>query len=131
MRALSQSGLYPANCRLIDPAEARFTGAGDGEHALLVLGFESSGVEVRSRLGQALECCADHGGAWDEPGDGAVGSWRESFLRVPYLRDTFVAMGVLAETFETAVTWDRFGGLTRRCASAPRPRSPTSAARAP
>jgi alkyldihydroxyacetonephosphate synthase len=26
----------------------------------------------------------------------------------PYLRDTFVACGVLSETFETAVTWDRF-----------------------
>ncbi|MEA2124501.1 MAG: alkyldihydroxyacetonephosphate synthase, partial [Solirubrobacteraceae bacterium] len=24
-----------------------------------------------------------------------------------YLRDTFVAMGVLSETFETAITWDR------------------------
>jgi alkyldihydroxyacetonephosphate synthase len=37
-----------------------------------------------------------------------VGSWREAFLRAPYLRDTFVAMGVLSETFETAITWDRF-----------------------
>ncbi|MGZ4172391.1 MAG: FAD-binding oxidoreductase [Solirubrobacteraceae bacterium] len=113
VRALSQSGLYPANCRLIDPAEARFTGAGDGEHALLVLGFESPAVEVEPRMGQALECCADHGGKWDArgDGDGAVGNWRESFLRVPYLRDTFAAMGVLAETFETAVTWDRFAAL--------------------
>jgi alkyldihydroxyacetonephosphate synthase len=113
VRALSQSGLHPANCRLIDPTEARFTGAGDGEHALLMLGFESPGPEVGSRLDQALECCADHGGRWEEgeEGDGAVGTWRESFLRVPYLRDTFVAMGVLAETFETAVTWDRFAGL--------------------
>jgi alkyldihydroxyacetonephosphate synthase len=113
VRALSQSGLYPANCRLIDPTEARFTGAGDGEHALLMLGFESPGPEVGSRLAQALECCADHGGRWEEgeEGDGAVGTWRESFLRVPYLRDTFVAMGVLAETFETAVTWDRFARL--------------------
>jgi alkyldihydroxyacetonephosphate synthase len=75
-----------------------------------VLGFESPGLEVGSRLAQALECCADHGGRWEE-GDGAVGTWRESFLRVPYLRDTFVAMGVLAETFETAVTWDRFARL--------------------
>ena len=38
----------------------------------------------------------------------AVGSWREAFLRAPYLRDTFVAMGVLSETFETAITWERF-----------------------
>jgi alkyldihydroxyacetonephosphate synthase len=40
VRALSQSGLYPTNCRLIDAREAEVTGAGDGSHALLVLGFE-------------------------------------------------------------------------------------------
>ena len=31
-----------------------------------------------------------------------MGSWREAFLRAPYLRDTLVAMGVISETFETA-----------------------------
>jgi alkyldihydroxyacetonephosphate synthase len=122
VRALSQSGLYPANCRLIDPAEARLTGAGRGPHpphALLVLGFESAAVEVRARLDQALACCADHGGTWDErrngetDSDASVGSWREAFLRVPYLRDTLVAMGVVSETFETAVTWDQFAALHR------------------
>ena len=41
VRAISQSGLNPANCRLIDAREARMTMAGDGSHALLVLGFES------------------------------------------------------------------------------------------
>src|SRR6202022_1873877 len=41
VRALSQSGLYPSNCRLIDAAEALMTGAGDGSHTLLMLGFES------------------------------------------------------------------------------------------
>jgi alkyldihydroxyacetonephosphate synthase len=115
VRALSQSGLYPANCRLIDPAEARLTNAGDGGHALLVLGFESAAVEVTPRLDEALACCADHGGEWDERRDGAagdsVGTWRDAFLRVPYLRDTLVAMGVISETFETAVTWDRFATL--------------------
>ena len=37
-----------------------------------------------------------------------VGAWRSAFLRAPYLRDTFVACGVLSDTFETAITWDRF-----------------------
>jgi alkyldihydroxyacetonephosphate synthase len=115
VRDLSQSGLYPANCRLIDPGEARLTNAGDGSHALLVLGFESAAFDVQARLDEALACCAGHGGTWDAPREGAsedsVGSWREVFLRVPYLRDTFVAMGVISETFETAVTWDRFAAL--------------------
>jgi alkyldihydroxyacetonephosphate synthase len=34
-------------------------------------------------------------------------SWRGAFLLAPYLRDTFVSCGVLSETFETAITWDR------------------------
>ncbi len=112
VRALSQSGLHPSNCRLIDAAEARLTGAGTGDRALLVLGFESADHPVEPSLARALELCADHGGeaearATDGSG-GAAGSWREAFLRAPYLRDTFVAMGVLSETFETAITWDRF-----------------------
>ena len=39
------------------------------------------------------------------------GAWRDAFLQAPYLRDTLVAAGVLAETFETAITWDRFADL--------------------
>ncbi len=113
-RALSQSGLFPANCRLIDPREAAITGAGDGASALLVLAFESAEHDVESAMATALESCADHGGRWERRGQsGSVGSWREAFLRAPYLRDTFVALGVLSETFETAITWDRFDAFHR------------------
>jgi alkyldihydroxyacetonephosphate synthase len=117
VRVLSQSGLYPTNCRLIDAAEAAVTGAGDGSHALLVLGFESAEHDVEPWMTLALGLCGDLGGTWERRGSGgrggggggdAVGSWREAFLRAPYLRDTFVAIGVLSETFETAITWDRF-----------------------
>jgi alkyldihydroxyacetonephosphate synthase len=125
VKALSQSGLYPANCRLIDAREAEVTGAGDGSHALLVLGFESSEHDVERWMTMALECCADFGGTWERRGSGdgeAVGSWREAFLRAPYLRDVFVSIGVLSETFETAITWERFpdfhrGVLTRTAAA--------------
>ncbi|MGI8902772.1 MAG: FAD-binding oxidoreductase [Solirubrobacteraceae bacterium] len=121
VRALSQSGLHPAGCRLIDPDEAKLTGAGDGSHALLVLGFESAAHQTEPLMALALQCCGDQGGVWD-PDEGAgsessrsgsVGSWREAFLRAPYLRDTFVAMGILSETFETAITWERFPELHR------------------
>jgi alkyldihydroxyacetonephosphate synthase len=116
VRALSQSGLHPSNCRLIDAVEARLTGAGDGSDAVLVLGFESAGHDVEPWLSLALDCCRDHGGRWEQHGAGAapadaVGSWREAFLRAPYLRDTFLALGVLSETFETAITWDRLEGF--------------------
>jgi alkyldihydroxyacetonephosphate synthase len=111
VRALAQSGLYPTNCRLIDAAEAAITGAGDGSHALLVLGFESPDHDVEHWMSVALRCCEDHGGRWerrDSGSGGSVSSWRAAFLRAPYLRDTFVAIGVLSETFETAITWERF-----------------------
>jgi alkyldihydroxyacetonephosphate synthase len=119
VRAISQSGLHPSNCRLLDEGEAEMTMAGDGGQAVLVLGFESSDHPVAEPMARALELCADHGG---EPtgghgggsGGDAVSSWREAFLGAPYLRDVMVAAGVLAETFETAVTWDRFPSLHER-----------------
>ncbi len=113
VRALSQSGLYPSNCRLIDPREAKVTGAGDGTHALLLLAFESAEHDVEPWLTLALECCADFGGASERRG-GQSGAWREAFLRAPYLRDTLVAIGVLSETFETAITWDRLADFHER-----------------
>src|SRR5579884_2206823 len=114
MRDISQAGLYPANCRLIDADEARVTGAGDGTCALLLLGFESAEHEVEPWMSLALACCEQHGGSWERRGagmTGTAGSWREAFLRAPYLRDLFVAIGVLSETFETAITWERFASF--------------------
>jgi alkyldihydroxyacetonephosphate synthase len=122
VRAIAQAGLYPSNCRLIDGPEAALTGAGDPASSLLVLGFESADHPVDAWMQRALELAAQEGGTWSVSGeqarsrDGggdAVSAWREAFLRAPYLRDTFVAMGVLSDTFETAITWDRFGALER------------------
>jgi alkyldihydroxyacetonephosphate synthase len=61
----------------------------------------------------ALAIAREHAGTPGEvrtsgDGDDSVGAWRGAFLLAPYLRDTFVACGVLSETFETAITWDRF-----------------------
>jgi alkyldihydroxyacetonephosphate synthase len=110
VRALAQSELEPANCRLIDPLEAAQYGAGDGTQALLVLGFESADHPVEPWLDRALAICREHGGRYDGGGgdDRSLGSWREAFLRMPYLRDVLVRLGVLTDTFESAVTWERF-----------------------
>ena len=62
VRAIAQAGLYPANCRILDPQEAYNTGAGDGSAAILVLAFESGDHPVDAWIARALECCADHGG---------------------------------------------------------------------
>jgi alkyldihydroxyacetonephosphate synthase len=42
------------------------------------------------------------------PAPSAADAWRAAFLQAPYFRDTVVACGILYETFETAVTWDRY-----------------------
>jgi len=113
VREISQSGLYPSNCRLLDAMEVGTTGAGSGEKSLLVLGFESPSHPVDAPMELALGIAREHGGAPGEvrgggKGSDAVGAWRGAFLLAPYLRDTFVACGVLSETFETAITWNRF-----------------------
>jgi len=122
VRAISQSGLNPANCRLIDAQEARTTMAGDGSQALLVLGFESVDHAVDASMTRALEICAEHGGDARQRGDrgapDAVSAWREAFLGAPYMRDVLVAMGVLSETFETAITWERFADFHERVSMA-------------
>jgi alkyldihydroxyacetonephosphate synthase len=116
VRAISQSGLHPSNCRLLDASEAELTGAGSCGTNLLILGFESAHHPVDAWMDLALEIAREHGGAPGEvraggEGGDAVGAWRGAFLLAPYLRDTFVACGVLSETFETAITWDRFEGF--------------------
>lgn len=130
-RAVAQSGLFPTNCRLLDPAEAMTSAGVDDGSALLVLGFESADHPVDPWIGRAVELCRDHAG--DAPDgvalsgpdgvgaagrDGVVGTWRNAFLRAPYGRDALVRMSVIVETFETACTWDRFPALHAAVTSA-------------
>jgi alkyldihydroxyacetonephosphate synthase len=107
-RELAQSGLHPANCRLLGHDEALLSGSGDGSHSILVLGFESDDHELGPWLARALEICASHRGEVRDEGSDPAAIWRASFLRGPHLRDGLVRLGLVAETFETAITWDRF-----------------------
>jgi alkyldihydroxyacetonephosphate synthase len=109
VRAIAQSDLRPAGCRLIDALEAQQTGTGDS--AVLVLAFESTDRPVEHELARALELCRDHGGEPDAPSARAAGAWREAFLRMPYLRDMLLRLGIVSETFETAITWERFAAV--------------------
>jgi alkyldihydroxyacetonephosphate synthase len=111
VRALAQSGLWPSNCRLLDPGEAGLTGAAPEGRALLVLGFESADHPLDAWIARALELCADHGG--DASRKEGAGTWRNAFLQAPYLRDTLIAGGIVSETFETAITWDRLPDFVR------------------
>jgi alkyldihydroxyacetonephosphate synthase len=109
VRALLHAGLMPATCRLIEAAESATTGTLATGESALVLGFESYGLPLDDPTG-ALSLCTDEGLRVVEAGPrGAAGeSWRSSFVRAPYIREQLILLGVLVETFETAVTWDRF-----------------------
>jgi alkyldihydroxyacetonephosphate synthase len=106
VRAIAQSGLYPSNCRLLDEAEGKLTGVSD--KPMLVLGFESADHPVDEWMKRALEICDREPSS---TGSGAGGDWRSAFLAMPYLRDNLIQAGVLNDTFETAVTWDKLGDL--------------------
>ncbi|MEQ8345175.1 MAG: FAD-binding oxidoreductase [Sneathiellaceae bacterium] len=114
VRAIVQSGLHPANCRLLDAEEAFFNGAGDGSHAVLVLGFENADHPQEARLERALEIAADLGGTADRPEGaapqraGAAEAWRTAFIRMPFWREVQIAHGIMFDTFETACTWSEF-----------------------
>jgi alkyldihydroxyacetonephosphate synthase len=113
VRAISQAGLHPANCRLLDPGEAALSGAASSG-CVLVLGVESAVLPVEGRLAELVELARDHGGTPAAPAQGrddAADVWRSAFLRMPYVRDGLARMSAIVETFETACTWDRAAEL--------------------
>jgi alkyldihydroxyacetonephosphate synthase len=112
-REVAQSGLHPSNCRLLGHDEALLSGSGDGSQAILVLGFESGDHKLGPWLARALDICAGAGGEPREAEGDAAAVWRAAFLRGPHVRDGFGRLGLVHETFETAVTWDRFWDLHR------------------
>lgn len=119
VRNISQSGLYPANCRLISPVESMSMGIDKGNNSVLLLGFESHDHPQNAKLERALEICKEHNGTWTDK-DTFVGTkdnvkasstsekWKRNFLSGPYLRDYLVRCGMILETFETATNWDNF-----------------------
>lgn len=123
-RALAQSGLFPANARLIECEEAQFMGAGDGQHHILVLGFESANYSQEDKLTQAIALCEAAGGkpkkskithnnhqAKEDNANNSADLWKQAFINAPYLRDELVRLGLISETFETCTTWANFAAL--------------------
>jgi alkyldihydroxyacetonephosphate synthase len=107
VRAVAQAGLYPSNLRVIDNDEAGIYGVNDYSETLLFLAFESADHPVDAWLRRAVELIQDHGGR-EHPDDQAAIAWRTAFIRMPYARELTVGMGVINDTFESAVTWDKF-----------------------
>lgn len=110
IRAIAQAGLHPSNLRLIDANEARVNGVNDGSEALVVLGFESSDHPLDAWLERALSLVRDHGGHVHDD-LAAANRWRTAFIRMPYNREILTPLDIINDTFETAITWDRFSAF--------------------
>jgi alkyldihydroxyacetonephosphate synthase len=133
-RAIAQAGLFPANCRVLDPDEALINGLGDGSSAHLLIAFESSDHPLDAWLARAVDIGRSFGATIDVGSKSALPidppstdaetdtaqRWKKMFLRAPYLRDALVELGVVTETFETAITWDRFETFHRKVIGAAR-----------
>ena len=120
IRQLSQTGLYPTNCRILDPTEVKRNNVGDGSGgSLIMLGFESADHPLDAWINRAVECCTDLGGTTPNgviiKGDGettgrggSVGEWRNAFIRMPYAFSTMAAMGAIFDTTESSIPWNKF-----------------------
>jgi alkyldihydroxyacetonephosphate synthase len=122
VRHIVQAKLWPANLRILDPAEAKRAAGLDGTQTLVIIAFESAELsqeaDIWAAVGLARDCgghiadenvSVDNGTGAPTGHEGAVGEWRRSFIGVD--PGTATSLGLLADTFETAVTWDRWPEL--------------------
>ncbi len=130
-RRVVQAKLWPANCRLLDPAEAGAAAGLKGDEALLIVAFESADVPQDAFIREAVKIARDAGGKIDDSAikisggnneevgrEGAVGAWRNSFITAPYSRNMTAGMGLVSDTFETSITWDRWPDFDRNVRAA-------------
>ncbi len=118
-RHIVQTKLWPSNLRLLDPAEAGANAGLDGTQSLLIIGLESADVPQQKNMDAAIAIARANSGAIDDDAihiddgtgqatgrAGAVGAWRQAFIGVN--AGLTNGLGLLADTFETAITWDRW-----------------------
>ncbi|MFD0056521.1 FAD-binding oxidoreductase [Streptomyces sp. NPDC127168] len=119
LRRLAQDGPRPTVLRLSDETEtliglAQPDALGsslDRQDAgcLAVVGFEGTGADTAHRREEAAAVLRESGGtfAGEEPGE----RWAHGRYSAPYLRDSLLDAGALAETLETATYWSRVPAL--------------------
>ncbi|MEV7222157.1 FAD-binding oxidoreductase [Streptomyces sp. NPDC093681] len=119
LRRLSQDGPRPTVLRLSDETETLIglaqpdaIGASLEQRdagCLAVVGFEGTEEDTAHRREGAAAVLRESGGtfAGDEPGE----RWAHGRYSAPYLRDSLLDAGALAETLETAAYWSRLPAL--------------------
>jgi alkyldihydroxyacetonephosphate synthase len=122
LRHIAQDGPHPDIARLSDPDETRVSMAmsstGRGTRAalsayqrvrrvsngcLVITGYEGDKDDVAYRRRAVSKILRDAGAA--PLGKAAGEAWVHGRFSGPYLRDSLLDAGVLAETLETATTW--------------------------
>lgn len=139
VRELAQRGALPTAIRISDETEtfvnAVIAGATAPEGCLSVVSHEGTGAEIARSVEAVHGVLTAHGGTRlgapsapstpsAPPSSGAPSSsatpsgtadaaaaWRRSRFSGPYLRDTLLDTGVLAETLETAASWSALPAL--------------------
>ena len=122
VRQIVQAKLWPANLRLLDPVEARQSAGVEDGSALLIAGFESADAPQDANIRAATAIARSAGGQIDDEAiriddgrgratgrGGAVGAWRNAFIGVN--AGLTNGLGLLSDTFETAITWDGFAAF--------------------
>lgn len=119
VRHIVQAKLWPANLRILDPVEAGNNAGLDGTQSLVIIGFESADVPQGENVRVAVAIAREFGGIIDDANividdgqgnatghEGPVGAWRNAFIGVN--AGLTAGLGLLADTFETATTWDNW-----------------------
>lgn len=117
LRAVTQTGTGPTVIRLSDEVETGInlaTTESIGEESitggcLAITVFEGSVEHTASRQAETAALLTAHGGT--SLGEGPARSWEHGRFGAPYLRDSLLAAGALAETLETATRWSNLRAL--------------------
>ncbi|MGZ0711388.1 FAD-binding oxidoreductase (plasmid) [Coraliomargarita sp. W4R53] len=110
LRAATQHGIRPTVLRLSDKTETRVNAAMGGHltrlrGCLAIATCEADDAASAATTLHALDAIfTAHGGK--PRGEDPARSWERGRFASPALRDTLLDMGVLAETLETAATWE-------------------------
>ncbi len=124
LRAIVQTGVGPTVMRLSDEAETgvnlamadRIGGATATGGCLAITTFEGSQGHVEARSAEAAAIFSAAGGT--SLGTEPAQQWEHGRFNGPYLRDSLLDSGVLAETLETATTWANLSTLRSAVTSA-------------
>ncbi|OQY44764.1 MAG: hypothetical protein B6242_11955 [Anaerolineaceae bacterium 4572_78] len=135
VRAMSQAGIVPSVLRISDEPETEATFMFRSQSAnpikrvaekggmwflnqrdysfqkgsLMILVFEGSPQQVALDKSAALRICKRHRAV--SLGNIVGKAWHKERFLLPYLRDVLLDNGVMIDTLETAITWDKINNL--------------------